>query len=384
MTGHVRNLRGYWRILLELEPVDGRRRQEMLPEKYTAKKAAEKAMHDALRDRERGDYVAPVDLSLSDYLQARWLPALGAENLSPNTLHAYKLHVKRISAHIGTIPLQKLTRNDVSVMAAKLASETSVRGSILSPASRRAVLVVLHHALGDAVKAGLLRTNPAHGVTRPKVRMPELNTWSRDELATFLRATKDDRLSPLWRLLAMTGLRRGEALGLRWADVDLASGRLAIQRQRVTTNYEVMERPTKTDRGRSVAIDAATVSALQRQRDQQLEDAVEWADAWTATGHVFTREDGEPWHPDRITDLFRQAVKAAGVPSIRLHDLRHGWATHGARRRHPSQGRAGAARAREHRHDDGPLQSRHPGAAGVGGGARGGARGRGAHVAASG
>ena len=190
MNGHVRSLRGYWRVLLELEPVDGRRRQEMLPEKYTVKKTAEKAMHDALRDRERGDYVAPVDLTLGDYLTTQWLPSLGAENLSPNTLHAYKLHVKRISAHIGTIPLQKLTRSDVSVMAAKLASENSVRGSVLSPASRRAILVVLHHALGDAVKTGLLRTNPAHGVTRPKVRTPELNTWSRDELAKFLQATQ--------------------------------------------------------------------------------------------------------------------------------------------------------------------------------------------------
>jgi integrase len=327
MNGHVRSLRGYWRILLELEPDDGRRRQEMLPEKYTVKKTAEKAMHEALRDRERGTWVAPVDLTLGDYLETRWLPSLGAENLSPNTLHAYKLHVKRINAHIGSIPLQKLTRNDVSVMAGKLAAETSIRGSILSPASRRAVLVVLHHALGDAVAAGLLRTNPAHGVPRPTVRAPELHTWSRDELAKFLQATKDDRLSPLWRLLAMTGVRRGEALGLQWSDVDLASGRLAIQRQRVTTNYEVMERPTKTDRGRSVAIDAATVSALQRQSQQQLDDAAEWKAAWVGDGHVFTREDGEPWHPDRITDLFRQAVKAAGVPSIRLHDLRHGWAT---------------------------------------------------------
>ncbi len=157
--------------------------------------------------------------------------------------------------------------------------------------------------------------------------MPELHAWSRAELATFLEATKNDRLSPLWRLLAMTGLRRGEALGLKWSDVDLAAGRLSIQRQRVTTDYEVMERPTKTDRGRSVAIDAATVSALRQQSQRQLDDAAEWQAAWIGDGHVFCRENGEPWHPDRITDLFGQAVKAAGVRHIRLHDLRHGWAT---------------------------------------------------------
>ncbi len=358
MTGNVQKRYGHWRVVIELGEQaalrcptcrkrywsdDGQartcdaahgdleevvaRRQEMLPEKYATKKAAESAMRDALHEREHGDYVAPVDLTTGDYLTGKWLPSLGSEELSPNTLHAYKLHVKRINAHLGRIPLQKLSRSDVSVMAAKLASETSARGGILSPASRRAVLVVLHHALGDAVAAGLLRSNPAHGVPRPKVRMAELHTWSRDELAAFLRATKDDRLSPLWRLLAMTGLRRGEALGLRWSDVDLAAGRLSIQRQRVTTDYEVMERPTKTDRGRSVAIDAATVGALRDQSQRQLDDADEWGDAWVGEGHVFTREDGEPWHPDRITTLFAQAVKAAGAPSIRLHDLRHGWAT---------------------------------------------------------
>ena len=156
--------------------------------------------------------------------------------------------------------------------------------------------------------------------------MCELHTWSRDELTTFLKATRMT-VEPSWRLLAMTGLRRGEALGLRWSDVDLAAGRLSIQRQRVTTDYEVLERPTKTDRGRSVAIDVATVVALRRQSQQQLDDAAAWGDAWVSEGHVFTREDGSAWHPDRITDLFAQAVKRVDVPHIRLHDLRHGWAT---------------------------------------------------------
>lgn len=359
MTGNVQKRSGHWRVVMELgeqaaqrcptcrrrywsDDDQGRtcpaahgeleaivaRRQEMMPAKFTTKKLAEGAMRDALHEREHGDYVAPVDLTVSDYLTKRWLPSLGAEELSPNTLLAYGLHVKRINAHIGRIPLQKLSRSDVGVLAAKIAAEKGARGHVLSPASRRAILVVLHHALGDAVAAGLLRTNPAHGVPRPKVRAPELHTWSRDELAAFLQATKDDRLSPLWRLLAMTGLRRGEALGLKWPDVDLAAGRLSIQRQRVTTNYEVTERPsTKTGKNRSVAIDAATVSALRQQSQRQLDDAAEWGAAWVGEGHIFTRENGEPWHPDRITTLFGEAVTAAGAPRIRLHDLRHGWAT---------------------------------------------------------
>ena len=279
------------------------------------------------QERERGDHVRATDLTMAEYLTGRWLPALAAEELAPGTLLAYQLHVRRINGYVGRIPLQALTRSDVAVLTAKLANEVGARGRVLSPATRRAVLVLLHHALGDAVRDGLLRSNPATGVRRPKVRQPEMKTWNRQELASFLAATRENRLSPLWRLLAMTGLRRGEALGLKWPDVDLAAGRLSIQRQRVATGYEVAERQTKTGRGRSVSIDSATAETLRQQSERQLDDAREWGAAWQSTGHVFTRENGEPWHPDRVRILFGQAVAALDVPRIRLHDLRHTWAT---------------------------------------------------------
>ena len=214
-------------------------------------------------------------------------------------------------------------------MASKLAEEDSKHtGRPLSPQSRRAILVALHRALGDAIRAGLIRTNPAAGVKRPRVTRPEMHVWTREELAAFLRETRNKQPGPLWHLLAMSGLRRGEALGLKWSDVDLKAGRLAIQRQRVLKGYEVQERPqTKTRKGRPVSIDAGTVAALRRQSERQLADSDEWGDAWQATGHVFTREDGSPWHPDRVRKLFEQRLNTADVPRIRMHDLRHTWAT---------------------------------------------------------
>ena len=304
------------------------RRQEMLPEKYTRRSDAQRARHDAIRDRERGDYVPPNELTVDDYLTKRWLPSLDTEALSPSTVDAYKLNVRRIVARIGQIPLQKLTRNDIAVMSARLASDNCKRKETpLSPSTRRGLLVVLHRALNDAVAEGLLRTNPAASVKRPKVRRPEMHTWSKEELSTFLRATRPNRLGSLWHLLSMTGLRRGEAIGLGWADVDLEHGRLSIQRQRVLSGYQVEERQTKTGKSRVVDIDSGTVEVLRKQSEQQLADADEWGDAWQATGHVFTREDGSPWHPDRVRKLFEEAVKAIDVPRIRMHDLRHTWAT---------------------------------------------------------
>jgi integrase len=185
----------------------------------------------------------------------------------------------------------------------------------------------LHRALSKAVAWHLIGHNPSDGAEHAKVSRPEMNTWSGEEITLFLKMTEGDRLGPLWRLQVTSGLRRGEALALRWSDVDLENGRLAIRRSRTQAGYKVVEVGTKTGRDRSVSIARSMVAALRRQAEQQAADASEWKAAWIDSGYVFTREDGSPWHPDRITKLFGEAVKAAGLAVIRLHDLRHSYAT---------------------------------------------------------
>lgn len=113
-----------------------------------------------------------------------------------------------------------------------------------------------------------------------------------------------------------------------WADVDVQSARVSIQRARVTVGYEAREQPPKTAQSRrAVSLDAETVAVLKAWKATQAAERLAWGPAWTDTGHVFTREDGEPLHPDRVSKLFEKAVQAAGVPRIRLHDLRHTSAT---------------------------------------------------------
>ncbi len=357
MTGNVQKRHGAWRVVLELGeqaalrcptcrkrywsdgpepscPADHgepeeivARRQEMLPAKYETKKPAQKALRDELTDREQGDHVKPVDLTVAEYLETRWLPSLDSEELSAATPEAYKMHVGRLVPFVGKIPLQELNRNDVAVMAARMAREDSKKtGRPLSPATRSGALGVLQHALSDAVEAGLLRSNVAATVKKPRVRRPEMHTWSAPELAAFLQATREERMGPLWHLLALTGLRRGEALGLKWSDVDFEHGRLEMQRQRKIVRYEVIEGPLKTG-PRAVALDAETIDALRRQSQRQLDGAAEWGEAWAGGDYVFTREDGEPWHPDRVRVLFQESIKRAKAPRIRMHDLRHTWAT---------------------------------------------------------
>jgi integrase len=155
-----------------------------------------------------------------------------------------------------------------------------------------------------------------------------MNVWSATELQTFIAVTREDRLAPLWRLMAFTGVRRGEALGLRWCDLDLERGRATI----CQTILPIAHRPTvgepKTARGRrSVAIDRRTVEVLHLHRKHQLEQRLLVGPDFHDHGLVFGHPDGEPLNPEYVSRRFQRLVRASGLPSVRLHDLRHTHAT---------------------------------------------------------
>ena len=126
----------------------------------------------------------------------------------------------------------------------------------------------------------------------------------------------------------MTGMRRGEGLGLRWEDVDFEAARLAVRRALIPSGRSVVVSEPKTARGRrSIALDAETVAVLKAQAARQLEQQAAWQEGWTDSGYVFTAEDGQHLNPEAVTRWFRQAVKHSLLPKIRLHDLRHTHAT---------------------------------------------------------
>ena len=152
--------------------------------------------------------------------------------------------------------------------------------------------------------------------------------WTPAQLGTFLDAAQDDPLYALFHLISHRGLRRGEACGLAWVDVDLDGARLSVRQQAVQLGWDTYEDTPKSDAGdREVALDAGTVAALRTHRRRQMEARRLWGPAWVDSGKVFTREDGSTLHPATITDRFQARAAAAQLPPIRLHDLRHGAAS---------------------------------------------------------
>jgi len=152
--------------------------------------------------------------------------------------------------------------------------------------------------------------------------------WTPEQTGQFLDFISDDRLYPLYHLIAYRGPRRGEACGVRWTDLNRAAGHLTIAEQLVQLGWAVEAGEPKSDAGgRVIALDKLTLAVLDAWRKRQIAERLAWGSAWIQSGRIFTHEDGSEWHPAEVTKHFNDLVAAASLPPIRLHDLRHGAAT---------------------------------------------------------
>jgi integrase len=181
------------------------------------------------------------------------------------------------------------------------------------------------------VKWGRLVRNPADAADPPKATSdgrPESTVWTADQLRTFLERTRTSRFAAAYHLIATTGLRRGEALGLRWQDLDLGAGKASIRQTVIAIKHTVMIGTPKTKKGRrTVTLDSGTVTALREHRKRQAAERLLMGAGWTDNDLVFCHPGGTMVHPERFSRGFLETVARIGLPRIRLHDLRHGWAT---------------------------------------------------------
>jgi integrase len=208
----------------------------------------------------------------------------------------------------------------------KLYADLLARG--LSPRSVQYTHVTAHKALADAVKWQLLARNVADSATAPRPQSKEPKTWTASDLRAFLDHVEGDRLYAAYLLAGSTGLRRGELLGLRWRDVDMTAGRLAVVQTLLQVNNKLAFGTPKTAKGRrSVALDTHTVDALRAHRRAQVAERLAWGPGYQDADLVFAREDGVLLHPDGFSRAFNRHAKAAALPVIRFHDLRHTHAT---------------------------------------------------------
>ena len=310
---------------------EGTKRRTMSASGFTTIKAAQVARRKALSDLDNGKAVT-VSGTVAEYL-TQWLDTyMRSGTVKRSTARVVDGHVHaHIIPHIGHIPLAKLSPAHVQKFYADLLTHGEVRhksGRGVSPKTVRNIAGTLHKALREGVKFGVLQRNASDGVALPRWERKELQRWEAYEIGDFLRhrASHDDYLYAVWRLMFAIGLRRGEVCGMRWSDVDLMGKRVTVRTTRLEMLGEVYEETPKSRAGkRTVTIDTDTVVALAQMKNAQ-ERAADIIGGWSSE-YVATELDGKPIKPEALTRRFQSASKAAGLPVIRLHDVRHSSAT---------------------------------------------------------
>lgn len=316
----------------ERDPTTGRRRQRSrggFPTKEEAETYARAQMHKPAPK----PTAHRSGTTLGEFLDL-WLTGIEGE-LRTSTFNWYAGHVRRrITPALGHRPLAELTRTEVRAFYATLPPRLVER-----------VHRTLRRALYEAVASDLLPRNPVAGMRRPQPWRPDgkgITVWSWEELSLFLNAADADRngggvWGPYFRLLASTGCRRGEGLGLWWSDVNVEGEDIAFQR--ALAEPGAILQPTKTAGSRRrVDVDTETAQALASWRIRQDELRSRAGARWCTTirlhsgeevpNHsVFTRPDGRWILPCKASQAFYRITERAGLRRIRLHDLRHTHAT---------------------------------------------------------
>jgi len=372
-----------YRLELERDPLTGDRQWEY-QSGYASQDEAWKAAVKAKADHERGQRVAPAKRTVADFL-AEWmtaiqhsikpstyvnyadyqdayvLPLIGQKKLQDidvPTLNAlyrhllkagrckqdsnvvmYEYWARRVRDGADPKPKELVSHCKVSIHAARRAVLRYRAGRLpvarppgLAPKTVKNVHRMLHRTLSDAVAWRYLEYNPAEHASLPREsrsgKRAHGATWTPGELMAWLKVATRDRDAGMWVLAATTGMRRSELAGAERALLDLGKATMELADTRVVVDGKAEVSDGKTESGRrTISLDALTVAYLRRHLAMLDNEREAFGYGYHDSGKLFCRPDGRPVHPDTITRRFNRLVDRAGVPRIRLHDVRHTYAT---------------------------------------------------------
>lgn len=325
-----------WYAVVDVGTDDKGKRKQKWHGGFKTRREAELALSDIVRSLERQTYVSPQRVTLAEFVRNDWVPMMQTQ-VKKSTWDSYRRNLENhVLPVLGGTPLQQLSTGHLNSLYKSLLAQgrRNGGGGGLSAKTVRNIHGTLSKVLVDAADVGLVSRNIATGSRPPKPRKTgakQIRFWTPAELAQFLAAVRDDRLYALWHLAAMTGMRRGEALGIRWADVDLVARRVSVRQTLISVAYEITITTPKSHNARVIDIDPETAEVMRRHRKQQQEEhtaaGVELSDSCL----IFGKPNGDTIHPDVISQTFDKRVARVGVRRIRFHDLRHTHATIGLR-----------------------------------------------------
>lgn len=324
-----------YRFVVDIGPDPKTKKRRQKTYTFDKKKDAKAELNKIRHKVGEGTYVAPSEVTVNEILDSYLKVKTRGKrrNTKSNYGHAFRC----VRERLGEAPAQRVSAEDIEDLIEYMLTSGRKRGGKpgtgLSGRSVNLTLGRLRAAFDLAVRAGKLARNVVDLVDNVSYQQPERQTWTQDEVHTFLAAIEGTRLEVAWRL-SLYGLRRGEVLGLRWEDVDLKARTLKVVQTRVICDSEVIVEPPKSRNGkRELPLDDVLAGALERLRRLQLAESAEAGAAygadlaaleWYEGGqYLVTDEVGVPIHPEWYSDEFGRVLRRAGLPRITLHDSRH-------------------------------------------------------------
>jgi integrase len=312
--------KGTWALVIDLpRGADGKRRQKWITMKGT-KRDAQAELTRIVHEMNTGAFVEPAKLTLGAFLET-WLKDCAAPSVSKKTLEEYETCVRRhITPALGHVLLQKLKPAEVQAFY-------TAKGKSLSPARVRHLHAVLHRALEQAVKWQYVSRNIADAVEAPQPGKACVNVYDEAQVRQLLGRAQESAAHIGVVLAVYTGMRLGEILALKWSDVSLERGVVAVRQSLEQTKDGLRFKTPKSGQSRVVSLPDAAVQILLRHKGRLAERRLLLGEGYLDHGLVFPNEDGTPRKPDTFSKTFREFMERSGLPRIRFHDLRHTHAT---------------------------------------------------------
>ena len=316
---------GRWeaRFTTGFDPASGKQVQKSIYGK-TQKEVREK-LAQITTELDDGTYMEPTKDTVEEWLDT-WLETYVKYSVKPYTLYAYQRNCDNyIKPMLGKIRLAALNAPQIQRFYNGLLTEKE-----LSPKTVRNIHGVFHKALEQAVKLGMIRSNPTNLCDLPKVRRKEIHPMEQEEITAFLKAIEGCKYELVYRVTLFTGMRQGEILGLTWDCVDFQHNALYVNKQlqktkKVGGQYALA--PTKSGRSRMITVAPSVMNLLKKQKSQQAQMRLLAGKAWNnSLDLVFTNELGGHLSHFTVYIHFKRIVKELGMPEERFHDLRHSFA----------------------------------------------------------
>jgi integrase len=315
---HVSN-GDFWRAAITLD--DGRR----LSRKAKTEREANRLLRQMQAEREQGRLITQR-MTVATFIE-RWLENTARQRVRPSTFECYQHKLKtHILPTLGRVQLSKLTPDHLRALYRDKIGPRS-EGKV-SPTTMKTTHVILRNALEQAYRDGVVARNVADLVTPPKKAPFRPKPLTQDEALALLIAVRGHRHGTLWTFMLGTGARFGEAVALRWQDIDLDRRTVHIRhtlaRPLVRPGVRTWKlEPPKTDKSeRVLSLPAFVVEALREQQTRTKEMRLVAGQGWQDHGFVFPNDRGDPLRENHVLERWHVMLRKAGIPARRMHDLR--------------------------------------------------------------